>query len=99
MPKEPRVRKLTEKGLDYAMQKKAAEVAAEKRKLDRAEAVRMKGEIDELEEMFKGMKTSAPAAAAAPLDVEMDMAARGRRRKTRKSTKKAKKKSRKTRKH
>jgi hypothetical protein len=94
MPKPQRERKLTEKGRDYSTQKQAEVVSAEKRKLERQEAERMRGEIDELAGMFGEMKASSPAEPT--MDVDMG---RGRRRKTRKSTKKSKKKTRKTRKH
>lgn len=54
----------------------------------------------DLSDLFGKMKASEPVPEAAVMNVEMDMAARGRRRrKTRKASKKSKKKARKTRKH
>jgi len=93
--RESRKRKATEQGEEYKKELAKSAVQTEQRK--KARVVRK--EIDtELSDLFGKMKASDEIPQAA-MDVEMDMAARGRRRKTRKVSKKSKKKSRKTRKH
>lgn len=93
--RESRKRKATELGAQY--QQDAAKSAA---KADNSKKSRTIGkEINtDLADLFGNMKASDAAPAA--MDVEMDMAARGRRRKkSRKASKKSRKGRKKTRKH
>jgi hypothetical protein len=93
--RESRKRKVTELGAQYQQ-----DMAKSAVKLDNSKKSRTIGkEVNtDLAAMFGNMKASeAPPAA---MDVEMDMAARGRRRrKTRKGSKKSRKGRKKTRKH
>lgn len=95
--RESRKRKATEQGAEYQQELAKSVVQADTRKKSRT----IGKEINtDLSDTFGKMKASEGAPEAAAMDVEMDMAARGRRRrKTRKSSKKSKKKTRKTRKH
>ena len=95
--RESRKRKATEQGAEYKQELVKSAIQADTRKKSRT----LGKEINtDLSDLFGKMKASEPAAEAAVMDVEMDMAARGRRRrKTSKKSKKSKKKTRKTRKH
>lgn len=95
--RESRKRKATEEGEQYRMGLVKSAIQSDTRKKSRT----LGKEINtDLSDLFGKMKASDEPPAAAVMDVEMDMAARGRRRrKTSKKSKKSKKKSRKTRKH
>lgn len=95
--RESRKRKFTEEGAQYRQGMAVASAQAEQRKKSRAIGKEVNTDLSDL---FGKMKASDEVPVAEVRDVEMDMAARGRRRrKTRKTSKKSKKKSRKTRKH
>jgi hypothetical protein len=84
------------KALNILAEEKAKQDAsAEKRQVNK----KLRAEVDDLAGLFGSMKASDQGAAPAAMDVEMDMAARGRRRKTRKRSKKSRKGRKKTRKH
>jgi hypothetical protein len=92
--RESRKRKVTELGAQYQQ-----DMAKSAIKQDNSKKSRTIGkEVNtDLAAMFGNMKASEEAPAA--MDVEMDMAARGRRRKSRKGSKKSRKGRKKTRKH
>jgi hypothetical protein len=93
--RESRKRKTTEQGAEYQQELARSAAQADNRKKSRT----IGKEINtDLADLFGNMKASEAEPAA--IDVEMDMAARGRRRrKTRKGSKKSRKGRKKTRKH
>jgi len=93
--RESRKRKGTEEGAQYRQELVKSAIQSDNRKKSRT----LGKEINtDLADLFGNMKASE--AEPAPMDVEMDMAARGRRRrKTRKGSKKSRKGRKKTRKH
>jgi hypothetical protein len=93
--RESRKRKGTEEGAQYRQELVKSAIQADNRKKSRT----IGKEINtDLADLFGNMKASEAEPAA--MDVEMDMAARGRRRrKTRKGSKKSRKGRKKTRKH
>jgi hypothetical protein len=93
--RESRKRKATEQGAEYQQEVAKSAAQADNRKKSRT----IGKEVNtDLAAMFGNMKASEGTTAA--MDVEMDMAARGRRRrKTRKGSKKSRKGRKKTRKH
>jgi hypothetical protein len=92
--RESRKRKVTEEGSQYRYELAKSAAQADNRKKSRT----IGKEVNtDLAAMFGNMKASEEPSA---MDVEMDMAARGRRRrKSRKGSKKSRKGRKKTRKH
>ena len=93
--RESRKRKVTEEGSQYRYELAKSAAQSDNRKKSRT----IGKEVNtDLAAMFGNMKASEPEPPA--MDVEMDMAARGRRRrKSRKGSKKSRKGRKKTRKH